>query len=106
LIRQKIIDVCKQRGKPVDLAEASKELGISGEELKRQLDSSERLRDLSGLDPRQADELIRFYGDDLLFETDVVKNLRRYLETRGKLDRFEARAKKKRNDKPSEPDNE
>jgi hypothetical protein len=87
----------------VDLAEISKGLGLSDGELKRQLDTSDKLKDLNGLDPRQADELIRFYGDDLLFEQDVVKNLRRYLETKRKLNRFEERARKKTDDTSSTP---
>jgi hypothetical protein len=104
LIRQRIIRSFLERGSPIPLADLAKELGLPLESIDLQLKESEKLSDLHGLEIRQANELIQYYGEDMLFTADVVDTVSQYLLVRSKLAAIEGKAQKKKRDTP-DPDN-
>lgn len=98
MIRQRIVSLYLEHGSPVSLVNISKELGISDAELQQQLYSTEKLSDLNDLEVKQANELIQFYGKEVLFEKSVVENVMQLLSVREKLDTIEKKVQKNRDD--------
>ncbi len=103
MIRQRILSLYLERGGPIPLADVAKDVGLSLADLELELEKSEKLDDLHGLEIRQANELIRFYGENVLFSKSVIENIEKYLIVRHKLNVIEKKAQKKGNP-PSDPD--
>jgi hypothetical protein len=104
LIRQRIIRFFLERGTPIPLTDLATDLGLPFGSLEVQLRESERLSDLNGLEVRQANELIRYYGEDVLFTTDVVETVKQYVLVRRKLDAIEKKMARKKDGTPPDPD--
>lgn len=94
-IRNLIIDLFKEMGKPVELKEIALQKNISINELTMELENTPLLKNYLGLTPEQIALLIEFYGEGLLFEKELEENVKKYFEARDRIQEIEASRKKR-----------
>ena len=92
-MRQRIVRLYIESGEPIPVKDLAAKLGLSEREFQQQLNGTAKLAELGALRIEQAEELIRFYGGDFLFETDVVQKVVQFRALRQKLDQKEKQAR-------------
>jgi hypothetical protein len=102
MIRDTILELLRQKGRPPELKDVGDHLGIPIEEVKRRLASEAPRAKLHDVSFEEARRIIEFYEPGLFFSDDVVSDVNAYFDNKKRIESFERKARKRTQNPPND----
>ena len=93
MIRKTIIELFLASGTPFSLDKVAERLGISHAELMSRLETEPKVNNIDAISIKQAQQLVSFYGRNVVFADYIVEAVEKYLAGRSKIEAFEKKAR-------------